>query len=129
MSTHSLERNKEIVVAYCEAAINERRPAEAVATYIDPGIRQHNPNAVDGPDAIVAFMTNLTTTNPGVRLDIKRVIAEDDLVVTHSHIRLSPDDRGSAVVDIFRLADGRIVEHWDVGQPVPATEANDNTMF
>lgn len=41
----------------------------------------------------------------------------------------APGERGQAVVDLFRVQDGKIVEHWDVLQDVPATSANDNTMF
>lgn len=65
-------------------------PAEAVAKYVAAGIRQHNPHAADGPDAIVRFVTDLVAGSPEVWLRIKRVIAEDDLVITHSLIQLSP---------------------------------------
>jgi predicted SnoaL-like aldol condensation-catalyzing enzyme len=52
------------------------------------------------------------------------------MVVTHSHITKTPQDLGQAVADIFRLnRQGKVVEHWDVIQDVPATSANDNTMF
>jgi predicted SnoaL-like aldol condensation-catalyzing enzyme len=61
--------------------------------------------------------------------DLKRVIAEDDLVVLHYHLRMTPDDLGQAVVDIFRVEDDRIVEHWDVLQQVPAESANTNGMI
>jgi predicted SnoaL-like aldol condensation-catalyzing enzyme len=66
---------------------------------------------------------------PDLRLDIKRVIAEGDSVVTHSNPHLKPGDRGMAVADFWRVADGKIVEHWDVIQEVPEKSANDNTMF
>ena len=68
-------------------------------------------------------------TFPELHLDIKRMIAEGDLVVTHSHLENYPDDRGTAVVDLFRVENGKIVEHWDVLQPIPEQAANDNTMF
>jgi len=61
--------------------------------------------------------------------DIKRAIAEGALVVTHSLLKTSLEDRGSAVADIFRLEDGKVVEHWDVVQPVPESAANDHPMF
>lgn len=66
---------------------------------------------------------------PGLSVDIKRVIAEGDLVVTHSLMKTSPEDRGTAAADVFRLEGGKIVEHWDVLQPVPERAANDNTML
>lgn len=60
------------------------------------------------------------------------LVAEKDLVVIHSHGIDNPqdkDDRGVAVVDIFRVTGDLITEHWDVDQKVPATSKNDNTMF
>ncbi len=63
--------------------------------------------------------------------EIKRVIVEDDLVVLHAHFNL-PDPRypnGVALVDIFRVKNGMVAEHWDVVQPIPQETANDNTMF
>jgi predicted SnoaL-like aldol condensation-catalyzing enzyme len=125
-----LERNKATVVAYYTTAFNDKKPEEAVARYGGPMYIQHNPLAADGFDAFIAFVKQFTTANPQLHVDIKRVIAECDLVVTHSHLTLNPDDRGSAVADIFRLnREGKIVEHWDVIQAVPEESANDNTMF
>jgi predicted SnoaL-like aldol condensation-catalyzing enzyme len=66
---------------------------------------------------------------PQLIVERKRVVAEGDIVAIHAHYRLNPDDRGQSVVDIFRVRDGKVVEHWDVVQDVPATSANDNTMF
>ena len=64
-----------------------------------------------------------------MRFDFKRFVAEGDLVVVHSHLVRKPGDRGMAVMDIFRLENGKIVEHWDVLQEVPESPANNNTMF
>jgi predicted SnoaL-like aldol condensation-catalyzing enzyme len=64
-----------------------------------------------------------------LRFDFKRLVAEGDLVVVHSHLVRKPGDRGMTVMDIFRLENGKIVEHWDVLQEVPESPANNNTMF
>lgn len=125
-----LARNKRNVVGFYTTAFNAGQPRQAVAKYVGPVYIQHNPFAADGADAFIAFVEGFKTANPQLNVDIKRVIAECNLVVTHSNIKTSPEVRGDAVMDIFRIDKrGKIVEHWDVVQPVPATSANDNTMF
>jgi predicted SnoaL-like aldol condensation-catalyzing enzyme len=124
-----LEENKRIISEWHEIAINQRKPEEAVAKYLGPNYRQHNPGAGDGPEPFIAAVKGLTKIFPELSMEPKRIIAEGDLVVLHSHLILKPGDRGSAVVDIFRLENGKIVEHWDVVQEVPETSANNNTMF
>ena len=129
-SPAQVARNKATVVAYYTTAFNDKKPEEAVAKYGGPVYIQHNPQAADGFDAFIAFVKFYTGQNPQLHVDIKRVIGECNMVVTHSHITLSPTDRGQAVADFFRLnRRGKVVEHWDVIQPVPETSANDNTMF
>lgn len=123
------DENKKTVRAFYEVAFNEKRPADAVVECVGRSYRQHNPMAADGPVAFIQFVMGFVQQFPEANLEIQRMVAEGDLVVTHSHLTTSPQDRGSAVMDIFRLEEGRIVEHWDVMQPVPETSANDNTMF
>ena len=124
-----LEENKRIISEWHEIAINQRKPEEAVVKYLGPNYRQHNPGAADGPESFIAAVKGLTKTFPELTMEPKRIIAEGDLVVLHSHLILKPGDRGTAVVDIFRLENGKIVEHWDVVQEVPEKSANNNTMF
>ncbi len=62
-------------------------------------------------------------------MEIKRAFSDGDIVILHCHWMRSPGDRGDAVVDFFRVKDGKVVEHWDVIQSIPATAANTNTMF
>lgn len=124
-----IEYNRQTVIAYYTMAFNDKRPADAVAKYIGDRYIQHNPQAPDGPEAFVAFVTSFVEQFPQASLEIKRTIAEGNLVVTHSLLKTSPGDRGTAAVDIFRLEGGKVVEHWDVLQPVPETAANENTMF
>jgi predicted SnoaL-like aldol condensation-catalyzing enzyme len=124
-----LEQNKETVRAFYELAFNDKKPEEAVARYVGSTYTQHNPMAGDGPQPFIEFVNGFVAQFPDLSVDIKRVIAEGDLVVTHSLLKTSPEDRGTAAADIFRLEGGKVVEHWDVLQPVPETAANDNTMF
>jgi len=124
-----LETNKQTVRAYYERAFNEGDPEDAVERYMGSRYIQHNPRAADGPEAFIGFVKWYRGEFPQLAVEIKRMIAEGDLVVTHGVIKTSPEDRGTAAVDIFRLEDGKIVEHWDVLQPVPETAENDNTMF
>jgi predicted SnoaL-like aldol condensation-catalyzing enzyme len=124
------------VVAFYTTAFNFGFPERAVERYVGVDKNgeklyiQHNPFAADGPQAFIDFVNSFKGANPLLSVDIVRVIAECDLVVTHSHITVSPEDRGSAAMDIFRLDKrGKIVEHWDVVQMIPETSANDNGMF
>ena len=124
-----LDQNKRVVREWNDLAINQRRPEEAVANYLGPGYRQHNPTAADGAEPFIRFVKWFAERYPDFHVEPKRIIAEGDLVVLHSHLIREPGDRGMAVADIFRLLDGKIVEHWDVLQEVPEKPANDNTMF
>jgi len=126
---NELENNKRIVREYYELAFNERKPEEAVEKYMGSYYRQHNPQAGDGAEPFIGFVKYYTQTFPDLHMDIKRLIAEGDLVVVHNHHTRYASDRGVAVIDVFRLEDGKIVEHWDVLQDVPETAANNNTMF
>jgi predicted SnoaL-like aldol condensation-catalyzing enzyme len=127
-----LERNKANAVAYYETAFNDKNPRLAVELYGGDEYIQHNPLADNGFDAFIAFVEFFTSTYPDIHIDIRRVIAQCDLVVTHGVLSGPPEVVGefdSKVVDIFRLDEnGKIVEHWDVlaQQVDPADSANGN---
>jgi predicted SnoaL-like aldol condensation-catalyzing enzyme len=123
------ETNKQTVLAYLNTAFNEKKPAEAVEKYGGSHYIQHNPQAPDGFEAFVQFVGGFLEQFPQTSFDIKRAVAEGDLVVTHSLLKTSPEDRGTAVADFFRLEDGKVVEHWDVLQPMPESAANEHPMF
>ena len=120
---------KQLVLDFFELAFVQRRPAEAAQRYLGQSYTQHNPTAPDGAEVFPALIEGLFSQAPDASFHLKRAIAEDDLVVVHYHLRMTAEDPGHAVVDIFRVEDGRIVEHWDVMQPVPTESANDNGMF
>ena len=119
------ETNKDITVAFYKKALFEGRLEDAFGLYVAT-YRQHNPLVEDGMEGLKKFMSN----HPDARGEIKRVFADGDHVILHTHWHgLSDNPRGEAVVDIFRLEGGKVLEHWDVIQPIPETSANGNTMF
>jgi predicted SnoaL-like aldol condensation-catalyzing enzyme len=124
-----LDANKDTVTNFYKVAFNDHKPAAAIEKYVGGSYIQHNPTVADGSLPFIDFVNGFVAKNPHLHVDIKRIIAEGDLVVTHVHITTSETDRGLAAIDIFRLEDGRIVEHWDVVQPVPDKAANENGMF
>ncbi len=125
-----LERNKQNVLAFYELGINQMKPQAAADKYIGATYLQHNPMVADGVEPFVKAFEGLKRKFPQSRGEIKRVIAEGDLVVLHVHRKNTPDDLGRAVIDIFRLdKNGKIVEHWDVSQPVPEKTASGRSMF
>jgi predicted SnoaL-like aldol condensation-catalyzing enzyme len=118
-----------IVAAFMDMVANQKKVAEAFAKYVGPTYRQHNPFAADGKEAAIQALSGWLKTVPDLHIDIKHVLVDGDYVALHYHLQRTKDDRGSAVVDLFRFDKGKIVEHWDVIQQVPETSANDNTMF
>jgi predicted SnoaL-like aldol condensation-catalyzing enzyme len=122
------EDNKRTILAFYDAALN-RSDFEEAAVHFGPQYLQHNPMIKDGIDGFRSFLKDLKTQFPDLRSDIKRVFADGDFVILHVHARRKPDELGLAIMDIFRLEHGKIVEHWDVRQPLTETSANTNGMF
>jgi predicted SnoaL-like aldol condensation-catalyzing enzyme len=123
------KENKALVVDFYEMVFVGHKAKEGAEKYLAPDYRQHNPLVPDGRQPFIDFFVPYFAKNPEARSEIKRVVAEDDLVVLHVHSKAKKADLGRAVVDIFRVKDGKIVEHWDVIQPVPEKAANTNSMF
>ena len=120
---------KSTVLAFFDLAFVQRDAVAAADRYLGETYTQHNPTVPDRPEVFKQFIPQWLSSVPDLTFDIRRVITEGDLVVLHYLMKTGPNDRGTAVVDIFRVEDGRVVEHWDVLQAVPAESANSNTMF
>lgn len=123
------EKNKKIVTDFYEMSFNQHKPTEAAKKYIGDKYIQHNPFVPNGAEAFYSYFEGHFKKNPESRAIIKRAIADGDLVVLHVHSKQNKNDLGRAVVDIFRVENGKIVEHFDVIQAVPEKTANGNTMF
>lgn len=126
-STH-LEENKAIVVTFYNKALNDK-DAEAAIAMMGSTYTQHNARIADGKEGFRQFISAFKQKYPDSHSRIVRVLAEGDYVVLHVHMVREPGTRGEAVVDIFRLADGKVVEHWDVLQQIPDNIPHANTMF
>lgn len=122
-------KNKAVVSDFIATVFNGHRVDEGVDRALGPYYRQHNPEVADGRDAFIASFKAFFAEFPDSTFEVKRMLAEDDLVAVHAHWCHRPQDRGFAVMDIFRLEEGRIVEHWDAVQPIPEAIAHSNTMF
>ena len=90
---------------------------------------QHNPLAATGAQGLKDFLDWARARAPAAEHRVKRMFVDGDYVIAHVHVIIIPGDLGNAVVDIFRVAQGRIAEHWDVAQEVPTQSANTNGMF
>lgn len=123
------EENKKIALAFFEKALNEFDPAAAVALYGGKYYRQHDPMIEDGFEGMSKFIFWIRDNYPRARMRVKRIFADGEFVIIQSNWIRVPGQRGEAAVDIFRLDRGKVVEHWDVIQPIPETAANNNTMF
>ncbi|WP_182912237.1 nuclear transport factor 2 family protein [Pseudoalteromonas sp. MSK9-3] len=125
-------RNEALVVEFVNKTFNERADIEETAKrYLARNFIQHNPNIPTGRAALVELLQSWLPYVPGQVAEIKRVISSDDLVVLHVHYYdKNSGELGNAAVDIFRVNKrGKIAEHWDVIQPIPAESANNNGMF
>ncbi|MDP5008574.1 MAG: ester cyclase [Glaciimonas sp.] len=122
------ETNRQIVLNFYEAGLN-KKDADAALKYLGDRYVQHNPQAADGPEGFRQFVSFLREKYPQSHSEIKQSFVDGDYVILHVHSIDAPGERGSAIVDIFKLEKGKIVEHWDVIQAIPETSANTNGMF
>ena len=122
--------NREIISEFAEIFYHQRDVRRAFELHVSEQLYiQHNPTAPDGIEGFKAFIGFLKEKFPDSRSEIKRAFADGDYVILHIHSVRTPGSRGRAIVDIFRMEHGKIVEHWDVIQDVPIDPINSNPMF
>jgi predicted SnoaL-like aldol condensation-catalyzing enzyme len=125
--TFDLETNKNNVAEFYDLIIN-KKDFESARKFMGDRYKQHNPLVADGPEGLKTFIHFLKTNYPEARSEIKKIIAEGNYVVLHVHSFRTPKTQ-RAIIEIFRLENGRIDEHWDVIQEIPEISANPNGMF
>lgn len=102
---------------------------EAYQKHVEPSFIHHNPFFRGDADSLIIAMEENAVQSPHKTLEVKRAIEEQDIVAVHSHIKQNSEDLGAAVIHIFRFQNNRIVEMWDVGQPIPENSPNKNGIF
>ena len=123
------EKNKKIVIDFYELAFNQHKPTEAAQKYIGDKYIQHNPEVPNGSAAFYGYFEDFFKQHPKSHVIVHRALADGDLVALHLHSKIDANDPGQAIVDIFRIENGKFVEHFDVTQSVPEKTSNGNTMF
>jgi len=109
--------------------VTSGRIREAYETHIATDLRHHNAYFPGDAASLMHGMEENDAAFPDKIFEVKHVLEDGDFVAVHSHIHLTPGDLGIAVVHLFRISDDRIVEMWDVGQPVPPDCPNENGVF
>jgi len=122
------ERNIRLVLEMYERVL---QPLDSthVPRYFHPDYRQHNPMATDGAAGLMAFLDGGRQQFPHAKHHLKRIFADGDYVIVHTHVVLQPGTPGFSAIDSLRIEDGMLAEHWDAIQPVPEASQNSNTMF
>lgn len=126
--TEQEQQNKHNVLAFYEQGLNQKN-ADKAAAYLGDHYIQHNPNAEDGIEGFRKFVSFLKQHFPDSKSEIKQTFVDGDFVILH--VKNTGRDEGvtRAIIDIFRLENGKIVEHWDTIQTVPKASSNANGMF
>jgi predicted SnoaL-like aldol condensation-catalyzing enzyme len=122
------QRNKAVVVAFYNAALNEKN-ADKALSYVGPYYKQHNPTAEDGREGLRKFIAWVVSDHPASHSEIEQIFGDGDYVLLNVQMVRFPGERGLAIGETFRLSQGKIVEHWDRIQAIPETAKNNNTMF
>ena len=120
--------NRAIVSDFARLFYTERNVSAAFEAHVSEHYIQHNPGLPDGREPAIVALTPKFAKD-GASFEIKRILIDGDMAVIHVHVRPEPASRGAAVVDMYRLEKGKIVEHWDVIQPVPEQSQNAHPMF
>jgi len=122
------DSNKTAAIAFLELA-SSGKVHDAYSKFVGAEFKHHNPFFEGSAESLMAGMEENARQNPDKVLEVKRAIAEGDFVAVHSYVRQKPGDLGTAVVHIFRFQNGRIVELWDLGQPLQENSQNQYGMF
>ena len=128
MMSSKLADNKQNAIGFYRMAY-EGEPRKACMQFVGDKYIQHNPLVGDGVEPLIAYFEKMAREYPNKSIEFLRSVAEGNLVALHTH-QVWPDGDEYVTMDFFRFDDsGKIVEHWDSMQNIPASSANNNSMY
>ena len=129
-SSLSEDQNKALVLRLYSEAFNQDK-TDVVKELAGTNYVQHDTSVPAGADGQIKLFSDIKAKIPGAVATVKHTAADGDLVAVHWQASATPDKEttGEAIVDLYRVAGGKLVEHWDAVQQVPATTASGNSLF
>jgi predicted SnoaL-like aldol condensation-catalyzing enzyme len=129
-SSTSEAENKALVLRLYSEAFNQNK-TDVVKELVAADSVQHDKSLPAGAEGQVKQFQDLKAKIPGAVATVKRTAADRDLVAVHWHASATPADEatGEAKIDLYRVGNGKLVEHWSITQTVPATTASGNSLF
>lgn len=124
----SIKQNKELVMRFLNEFMIGHN-IDVLDELLGPNYTQHNPGLGHGKASLIKFFQDFWEIYPKPGYYLKRTVAENDLVAIHYHFQPDPKEAGYAIVDIFRIENEKLVEHWDVVQKMPEKSENNSPMF
>jgi predicted SnoaL-like aldol condensation-catalyzing enzyme len=120
------DSNKEMVAKFYQELFGDK-DIDAINRYVAEDYIQHNPHVADGRNALTDACKQWFKNARENTIDIRHIAADGDFVFLHTRSQMGSEI--FSIIDIFRIKDDKIVEHWDVIQAVPEKAANSHPMF
>jgi len=119
-------KNVKLVIDFIQYLMNNHDFETVLSKFGNSNYLQHNRSIPDGMEALTRYVADFAKRFPEYTYDVKHVYADNDVVIFHSHATLKAKDRGNDkrglnIIDIWRVSDGEIVEHWDALQPMDSS--------
>ncbi|WP_150465727.1 nuclear transport factor 2 family protein [Francisella sp. SYW-2] len=126
------EKNVNTVIDFENAVLNvifNKGNVDEVSKYLGKTYIQHYPSAEDGPDGLITYLNGLGDKKVFTRVETRKIFACNDYVILENIFYSSKNDLGTAAINTFRVKDGKIIEHWELMEPIPKEAKNNNGIF
>lgn len=127
MTMTQADNNKQIAITAYQRIFGDL-DLTGVDELISKDFIQHNPTLPDGPEGVKTVVKMLVSQGvPKQKVVFKHVVADDDIVILHSRTEMGGKEW--RFIDIYRIENGKLAEHWDAMMQMPDAPVNNNPMF